>query len=352
MVTFASTLRRLLAVGLVILATTSSYCAPNKSKIVHKAKVIKYQDIPTTTHVKRRIFDNCNSDALLGAVAIYKINDNQALLQMVDGEWCIKWIDLNTGDTHGVIRTGRGPGEMLDAGVAGIITEKDGTSKVTLYSLGSEVAVTVLISNTSDGWSCKEESRIHLPHGTMYALSHNNGLYCYVFSSDNLIGWYLIDKDKQEEVIRPFGASGRVEDTSNYFAATAIDTSNNRLIMGMTSFPRLYIFDLENASNPLSINLDSESDKSILTRLKSKNSAPSDWCVSATTASNSIYILTVDSSGVADEFPKETIWKYSLDGRLLSKWTIPDFIVNFMVKDSGKSIIAITINGELVEYSF
>lgn len=349
MVTFASTLRRLLAVGLVILATTASCCTPNKSKIVHKAKVIKYQDIPTATPTQRRVLDNCNSDALLGAAAIYKINDDQALLQMMEGEWCIKWIDLNTGETHGVIRTGRGPGEMLDAGVAGILTEKDGTSKVTLYSLGSEVAVTVLIS-TLGGWSCKEESRIRLPHGTMYALSHNNGLYCYVFSSDNLIGWYLIDKDKQEEVIRPFGA--RVEDPSNYFAATAIDTSKNKLIMGMASFPRLYIFDLEKANNTLSINLDTESDKSILTRLISKKSAPSDWCVSATTASNSIYILTVDSSGVADEFPKETIWKYSLDGRLLSKWTIPDFIVNFMVKDSGKSIIAITINGELVEYSF
>ena len=113
-------------------------CGEQTSKIVEGAKVVACGSAATSEARSVQGVPFPTGNVPLGAVAIYDIGGGCALLQMMSGVQCFTWMEMATGETHGLIQRGRGPDEMIEAGFSGYRVNGKGETEIAVYSLSME----------------------------------------------------------------------------------------------------------------------------------------------------------------------------------------------------------------------
>ena len=113
-------------------------CGEQTSKIVEGAKVVACGSAAISDARVVQGVPFLNGAAPLGAVAIYDIGGGCVLFQMMSGAYCFSWMDMATGETHGLIQRGRGPDEMIEAGFSGYRVNGKGETEIAVYSLSME----------------------------------------------------------------------------------------------------------------------------------------------------------------------------------------------------------------------
>ncbi|MBR1573642.1 MAG: hypothetical protein IJ652_02200 [Bacteroidales bacterium] len=341
-------MKRFYAITMCLLTILVS-CQTNQSQIVDGAKQIESRPLEWKTPLKTRIQVQDNM-ALLGAVAVYPVRDQEVLLQVMTGDWCFKWMNLETGEIKGLVRRGRGPGEMLDAGFAGSRVLPDGLSRIYFYSLASSELVAINLEKTLADGSASVELRQNLPGGTMYALASDSDILGYRMDSNNRVDWYSIqEKGDVSHKLFPFGDKGRVKETDYYFAATALSPDGTHLVMGMASFPRIYIFRLDKGT-ATAIAYGDKTEQAIASSLEQRNVEMPACCTFATIHGEQIYALVLGQNGSPDESNSLELHIYNMEGKHLSNWKMDEFLVNIAVLGDGYTLVGITMDGELYRY--
>lgn len=332
---------------LFLLPALLCFGCSNPSGIVQGAKVVKVATNPETLPFERVVLPE--SYVVPGAVAIFAINDKEVLLQMMSGNYCFCWMNLETGETKDLIRRGRGPAEMLDAGFSGVWNDKNGNTIAGVYSIESSEYVTIDLTRTLADGQTAVLSRTGLPAGTMYVISRKSEALCYTMSPSGQISWESVSSDGAiNSTWTPFGTEP-VNNAESYFAACAIHPSGDRLLMGMTSFPRLFIIGLDNREN-ISVHTESISDGEILARIQKPNEEMTDCYVFVCPAPDRFYALCLDHAALQRGEMKEQIQIFDWQGKPEGVIAIDDFIVNFTVSDDNSTITGITPDGELIRY--
>ena len=323
-------------------------CNSSSSKIVEGAKVIERNDLSVSSSIAQPLFLDTGQSEYIGAVAIYDIGDGGAILQKMSGEFCLTWLDLSTGEERGLVRRGRGPDEMVDAGFSGYWRNEQGDIEMAAYSISTLDALYINLTQSLSDNKTIVLSKKKLPKGTMYALANESSLFCYTFDLNNTISWKIIDTSGDIVSIQPFGNNGQVSDPSKYFAASAISDHGNSIVMGMASFPRLFILNRRGQS--LAVSLNSESDDRIIDRLIQNDSNTEDYCLWIQFFDREIYCLTADQEGIESGRNSELLMLFDCGGHLKSVTRIPEALTSFIVADEGESIIGITMNGQINKF--
>ena len=323
-------------------------CGEKTSKIVEGAKVVACGSAAMSEARSVQGVPFPTGNVPLGAVAIYDIGGGCVLFQMMSGAYCFSWMDMATGETQGVILRGRGPDEMVEAGFSGYRINEKGEAEIAVYSLSMEEIMYINLTQSLAADKTVVISRNKLPKGTMYALAGNTSLYCYTFGDDQTVSWKCAGADGAETVIQPFGRNGRVSDSSKYFAATTLSRDGDFLVMGMASFPRLFLFGAD--GERVAISLSEESDDQILAMLNGNNPDSSDYCVWTQVKDGLVYYLMIDHAAMASGDFKENLLVFDLKGKLKSAYGISTPLTSFIVQDAGGSIVGITMDGELYKY--
>ena len=321
-------------------------CDETWSKIAVDARIVKSGQVETSLPRGVEPLPIAGHASLVGAIAVHNVGDGCVLLQMMSGEDCFMWLDLSTGATFGLLKRGRGPDEVLDAGFSGCRINGDGEKEIVAYSLSSSEAVTVNLTRSLSSGKTVVISRQALPKGTMYALAFGSRVYCYTMSPDRTIRWCLADAADGGEPMLPFGKDGKVEDPAKYFAATAISEDGNALVMAMASFPRLYIF--KGDGQHISVSLDDKSDDQILAQLSSGKEEDTDCCLWAQVRKGFIYCLMVDAETAKAGKYEERLLVFDMNGRIKSATAIREPLTSFVVSESGGLVVGITMDGQLV----
>lgn len=319
----------------------------NPSGIVPGAQVVKATAAFETLPFKRIALPE--SYVVPGAVAIFAITDKEVLLQMMSGDYCFCWMNLETGETKELIHRGRGPAEMLDAGFSGVWNDRNGNTIVGVYSIESSEYVTIDLTRTLADGQTTVLSRTGLPAGTMYVISRKGEALCYTMSSSGQISWVTVSGDGAiNSTWTPFGTEP-IKNAESYFAACTIHPSEDRLLMGMTSFPRLYIIGLDR-TDIISIHTDNISDSEILARIQNPKEEMTDCYVFVYPAQDRFYALCMDHAALQRGEMKEQIQLFDWQGKPKGVIAIDDFIVNFTVSQNNSTITGITPDGELIRY--
>lgn len=336
---------------LVMLICTQLFtvsCKRNQSMIVEGAQVISNNMDDTAGKPRgRQLFPYQEKGGYIGAVAIHDIGGDCAVLHMMSGDYCFTWLNLNNGETRGLIRRGRGPDEMVDAGFSGYRINDKGETEMIVYSIMNAEAITINLSHSLLEERTVVLSRQKLPRETMYVLADTSELFCYYFGKNRTVGWTVIDSDGESEVMMPFGNQGQVNDPYKYFAAPSVSADGRFLIMGMVSFPRLFIFDRKGET--FAVSLDEKTDAQIVAELNDKGTNMEDCCIWTEIKDNSIFCLVPGKSAKAGS-PKELLLIFDLHGKLKSKISISDPLSSFMVLPDGRSILGITMDGQIIKY--
>ena len=325
-------------------------CGSNVSKIVEGARVVEYDGFTASRPAEvRPLFGEGASHEFVGAVAIHDVGNGCALLQMMAGDNCFVWLDLSTGESKGLVGRGRGPEEMVDAGFAGYRINGDGDTELIAYSLSTFEAVRINLTRTLAEGRTVVLSREKLPQMTMYALAGGSDICCYSFGTDQTVGWEIIGANGDAESLRPFGKDGRVDDQSKYFAATSISQDGGKIVMGMASFPRLFILDRH--GDDIAISLNAETDEAILDRLTPEGADVGDFCLWTQTSEEFVYCLILDQDAIKAGNMAELLLVFDWNGKLKSSTRIPEVLTSFIVTDGGDSIMGITMDGAIVKAS-
>ena len=278
---------------LVILICTTLFttsCERKLSMIVEGAQVISNNMDETAGQPHgRQLFPYQEKGGYVGAVAIHDVGGGCAVLHMMSGDYCFTWLNLNNGETRGLIRRGRGPDEMLDAGFSGYRINDKGETEMIVYSIMNAEAITINLSQSLLEERTVVLSRQKLPRETMYVLADTSELFCYYFGKNRTVGWAVIDNNGESEVIKPFGNQGQVNNPYNYFAATSVSPDGRFLVMGMVSFPRLFIFDRKGET--LAVSLNEKADTQIVAELNENGTGTEDCCIWTEIKDNSIFCL-------------------------------------------------------------
>lgn len=319
------------------------------SMIVEGARVIN-NDYSVTTGAPhlRRLFPYQDNGGLIGAVAIHDIGDDCAVLHMMSGDYCFTWLNLKNGETRGLIRRGRGPDEMLDAGFSGYRINDKGDTEMIVYSIMKAEAVIINLSQSLSEERTVVLSRQKMPRETMYVLADASNLFCYSFGENRTVGWSVIDEDGESEVIQPFGNNGQVNDPYKFFAAPSVSPDGRFLVMGMVSFPRIFIFDRKGET--YAVSLDEKTDAQIVAELNDKGTNMEDCCLWTEIKDNSIFCLVPNNETAKTGSPREWMLIFDMHGKLQSKTSIPDPLSSFMVLPDGRSILGITMDGQIIKY--
>lgn len=324
-------------------------CVESQSKIAAEATIVEGGQVEVSLPRGIEPLYIAGHASLAGAVAVHDVGDGCVLLQMMSGEDCFTWLDLSTGATFGLLNRGRGPDELIDAGYSGFRINGDGEKEIVAYSLSSSEAVIVNLTRSLSTGKTVVISRQKLPKGTMYALASGTRIYCYTMSPDRTIRWCLADEAEGGEPMLPFGKDGKVEDTSKFFAATAISEDGNALVMAMASFPRLYIFK-RNGRN-ISLSLDDRTDDQLLAQMSSKQEDEADCCLWVQVRHGFIYCLIVDSEAAKAGKYEERLLVFDMNGRIKSATAIRNPLTSFVVSESDGAIVGITMDGQLVRFT-
>lgn len=325
-------------------------CQKEVSKIVEGARIVVNSSYSVLELDESQIHPLLNGNSFIGAAGIYDIGGGCALLHMMAGAYCFTWIDLSTGETKGIIQRGRGPNEMLDAGFSGSRINEAGDTEILIYSLSSQELACVNLTKCLSGGSDVIAYRRPLPKSTMYALSSSSDLFCYVFEDHQTVSWVISDESGEIEKVQPFGDNGHIVDASDYFAVNAVSEDGKYLLMGMASFPRLFIFNREGEN--ISVAFDNkETDAQINDKLSQGVTASEEYCVWIQIKDKRIYYLTLDQDAVRSGRFEEILYVLDLKGKVSSALRIKEPLTSFIVSSNGETLTGITMNGELYSFS-
>ena len=187
----------------------------------------------------------------------------------------------------------------------------------------------------------------------MYCMWLGDSTLNYVF--DQGISLRLCDSGGNALKVRqPFGDEdylGEERDFygGHFFCATDYSEKHDKVILAMSSLPRLYIFDMNDNRN-LSIRYGRKSDKQLISELKSPDCVFPPCFMYSMAMDDCIYTLCVDPEAALKGEMRQEIRIYSWSGEYLKKISIPDFLINFIVSDDCSRVIGITPSSELIEY--
>ena len=84
--------------------------------------------------------------------------------------------------------------------------------------------------------------------------------------------------------------------------------------------------------------------------LNDDNPDSSDYCVWTQVKDGLVYCLMIDQVAMESGDFKENLLVFDLKGKLKSAYGISTPLTSFIVRDAGKSIVGITMDGELYKY--
>ena len=286
----------------------------------------------------------------LGAMAIYPVNNDELVVQLMTGEDCLRWIHMPTGETRSLIRRGRGPSELMDAGICGKWTQGNGDIILAAYSISNPLVVTINLTECLKKGDSVFDNNIPLPTGTLYALSNQEGSWCYSFTGNGSLAWQRVNWQGEVTAIYcPFGESELPGWEENYFAATALTIPEGKIVMAMNSFPRLLILD-PLGGRSIEASFTAENDADLLSKIQEEKTTGQEYYMWVIASEKNIYALCLDPSQEDMSQPRQLLHVYTKDGCLDSVYSLEDVFVNFVVSRDGESITGINMDGQLIRY--
>ena len=309
-----------------------------RSAIVPGAKIIKVDQGVAHTSYERQRLSLSDDESLFGAAAIYKLTNTEVLFFMLSGDYCFRYRDLAKEGTVGILRRGNGPDEMPGALPCSIWSEGEGQLFFSAYSIETGTYVEIDLSGSLTAGKTIVTSKTSLPATTFYAHRVGDGIGCYVFSHSQELSWKRIRDGEIQEEWEPFNTEG-LNPQEQFFAGTAVSADGKYLVMGMTAFPRLYIFDLE-TGRKLAVAPDMHGDAQVRAYLQKNLHPQKEYYNGVVIEGDKVCAMYLD--------PAPSIQVFDFEGKLLNIIDIPDMLANFIVVDGA--IIGITMDGEVFRY--
>ena len=312
-------------------------CNANSS-IVPGAKTVKVNLNMKPSQASRERLPISDDSSMLGAVAVHRVNNSEVLFFMMAGDYCFRYWNVNKGETSGILRRGNGPGELPDGAFASAWTGEEGDSYISVYSMAIGKYMDINLTKTLSEGKTVVRQETFLPSTTFYAHRVGDGIGCYVFSHSQELSWKRIRDGEIQEEWEPFNTEG-LNPQEQFFAGTAVSADGKYLVMGMTAFPRLYIFDLE-TGRKLAVAPDMHGDAQVRAYLQKNLHPQKEYYNGVVIEGDKIYAMYLD--------PAPLIQVFDFDGKLLKTIDIHDSLVNFIVSEGA--IIGITMDGEVFRY--
>lgn len=334
-----------------LLAVVLASSCNREEQLVPEASIVVTLDAKSALPASREVIMDENP-ALLGAMAVYPVNEEEVIVQLMTGEDCLRWIHLPTGVSKSIIRRGRGPSELLDAGICGKWIQNNGNVILAAYSISNPSVVTINLTKVLHDNSEGFDSVVSLPTGTLYALADRQGSWCYTFSEKNSLVWQHVNwQGDVTNIYYPFGESELPGWQENYFVATAISIPGDKIIMAMNSFPRMLILDPMDNRKSIEASYSREKDSYFLSKIREEKTTGQDYYLWAVVSDKYIYALCLDSQKEdTSSQPGESLHIYTFDGLLKSVFSLEDMLINFFVSKDEKTITGINLDSQLIRY--
>lgn len=333
---------------IVITSAASSCINRDTSLIFPDAKVI---DAIASPDIKTAVAQHIIvSEDILGSVAIHSINESQLILMDMAGDYCFKWIDLTSNETIGLVRRGRGPGEMDFAGFGGTWKEGDDVM-FDAYSINMKKVYTINLTESIIEKQTVIRDVTDIPSNTMYSMTDGKQRVCYTLEPNSIAIKLLSMDGSSQGILLPFGTEDYIASGDHFFAATSLSPEGDKLIIAMTSFPCLAVIDLKGGSNKVTIASNTD-ERTILASLQDIRSELPDCYSAVQVTDKRIYALCMAGEddlrhGIAQELQIFNASSLKLE----SKIKLSEYLINFAVSSNEKEVIGITPDSELLRYS-